>query len=299
MHSVLPMLLSLGFIIPAGCAVKSARAPRSYAQTSSRSYVRSSSTGSYARGASRNRYRRHSSPGAPSADSAPSRGYRPGRFGGSSRRAVRRPKATPRPKVGTTTANATTVAKGARVPRDRMIIYNGTLVLRVFRLSDGMAAAQAAAQELGAYLQTQAGHRLVFRVPVLRFHELMSRMTTVGEVANRTISAQDITQSFFDMQHRLKAAEAVLIRLKALLAKARNIQESILIEREMTRLLTQIERYKGQMRYMRHHTSLSTLTIDFQVKPRFIKRPPRPPKTTWNTPFGWVKGVGLWRMMNR
>lgn len=185
------------------------------------------------------------------------------------------------------------VAKGARVPLARMVIYKGTLVLRIFKLRDAMDLAQKLALETGAYVQNRHNSQLTIRVPVNRFHELMARLAAVGEVAGKSIAAQDVTRQFFDITHRLKAAHAVLKRLKSLLLKARNVQESLLIEREMSRLLTRIEQYKGLLRYLRHHASLSTIVLYFRVKPRYS----RPIRSGWRSPFGWVKGLGLWRMM--
>jgi hypothetical protein len=174
-----------------------------------------------------------------------------------------------------------------------MIIYRGTLVLRVFKAADAVAAAQKLALETGAYIQSRNNRQLVIRVPVGRFHELMARLSAVGEVAGKSIAARDVTQRYYDVTFRLKAAVAVLARLKALLAKARNVKESLAIEREMSRLLVRIERFKGMLRYLQHHASLSTIVVYFRIKPRYT----RPIRSSWRSPFPWVKGLGLWRMM--
>jgi hypothetical protein len=194
--------------------------------------------------------------------------------------------------AGTTPAVAK-VARGTKIPQTRLVIYRGTLVLRVFKLRDAVDLAQKLALETGAYIQTQNNTQLVIRVGVQRFHELMARLAAVGEVASKSIAAQDVTRQYFDITHRLKAANAVLTRLKSLLLKARNVNESLKIEREMGRLLTRIERHKGLLRYLRHHASLSTIVLHFRVKPRYTRRI----RTHWRSPFGWVKGLGLWRMM--
>jgi hypothetical protein len=188
---------------------------------------------------------------------------------------------------------AAAVADGDKVGQSRLVLYAGTLVLRIFKLADAADLAQKLALETGAYIQSRHTTQMVIRVPVHRFHELMARLAAVGEVAGKSIAAQDVTQQYFDITHRLKAAHAVLTRLKALLLKAHNVTESLQIEREMSRLLTRIERFKGLLRYLQHHASLSTITVYFRVKPRYS----RPIRTHWRSPFGWVKGLGLWRMM--
>lgn len=191
------------------------------------------------------------------------------------------------------TATTPAVAKGARVPVTRLVIYQGTLVLRVFKLRDAADLAQKLSLETGAYIQSRHNSQMVIRVPVNRFHELMARLSAIGEVAGKSIAARDVTRQYFDVTHRLKADFAVLTRLKSLLLKVRNVKESLLIEREMSRLLTRIERYKGLLRYLKHHASLSTINLYFRVKPRYSRRI----RSGWRSPFGWVKGLGIWRMM--
>ena len=316
MHRTLPLLLATA-LVGSGCAM-AARPPRSsrsyrggYADRSESVQAHVTvptltSTGSSSRYRSRHRPRYHrvarrmreASPASmPSASRPPAPGP-----GGHARklRALPRPRGRAQP-IKAQPANATApasgpsqaTARGAQVPQTRLVIYHGTLVLRVFKLADAEDLAQKLALETGAYIQTRYNTRMVIRVPVGRFHELMARLAAVGEVAGKSIAAQDVTQQYFDVTHRLKAAHAVLARLKSLLLKARNVNESLEIEREMSRLLTRIERFKGLLRYLRHHASLSTITVYFRVKPRHS----RPIQTNWRSPFGWVKGLGLWRMM--
>ncbi|MDY0001473.1 MAG: DUF4349 domain-containing protein, partial [Polyangia bacterium] len=122
----------------------------------------------------------------------------------------------------------------------------------------------------------------------------LKALESIGEVASKRIHADDVTQQYYDIEVRLKAAETILARLKALLAQAKTVEESLAIEKEMGRLLETIERFKGTLRYLRHHASMSTLTIVFRVKPLYSQ----PIQSQWRSPFLWVKGLGLWRMMS-
>jgi Domain of unknown function (DUF4349) len=282
MNRVLILLLALG-LLGSGCAV------------SSKSSGRPSYPGG-GRTASESDHATISTSGGAPAPASVSRSYRR-----SSRtryrrghRTVAKAKAVSGHKspAGATPA-VTKVARGTQIPRARMVIYRGTLVLRIFKRRDAVDLAQKLALETGAYIQTQNNSQLVIRVGVQRFHELMAKLSAVGEVASKSIAAQDVTRQFFDITHRLKAAHVVLARLQSLLLKAKNVNESLQIEREMGRLLTRIERHKGMLRYLKHHASLSTIVVHFRVKPRYTRRI----RSSWRSPFGWVKGLGLWRMM--
>lgn len=312
MNRVLPLLLGLG-LVGSGCAMTGKSYPRNYR----RSYSPSKSTAESVRAVvnvpqistastgSSSRYRpsrapRRIRPMPPSpSSSVQRRSRRSSRDASSNRRSSSRHRIRKAAKVkavsGRRNPTATTpaVAKGARVPVTRLVIYQGTMVLRVFKLRDAADLAQKLALETGAYIQSRHTNRMVIRVPVNRFHQLMARLSAIGEVAGKSIAARDVTRQYFDVTHRLKADYAVLTRLKSLLLKVRNVKESLLIEREMSRLLTRIERYKGLLRYLQHHASLSTINLHFRVKPRYSRRI----RSGWRSPFGWVKGLGIWRMM--
>jgi len=316
MNRVLPTLIGLGVglaLVAGGCASAGKSYRRSYAPRGGHSTSESvratislptisiaSTGGSSQYEPSRGRrgvQKSLPSPPSPSL-SVRRRSYRSPRRGSSSdsrSRRVIRPITKAREVSGNRNPAATTpaVAQGARVPMARLVLYQGTMVLRVFKLEDAADLAQKLALETGAYIQSRHTTQMVIRVPVNRFHELMARLSAVGEVAGKSIAAKDVTRQYFDVTHRLKADHAVLMRLKSLLLRVRNVQESLLIEREMGRLLTRIEQYKGLLRYLQHHASLSTINLYFRVKPRYSRRI----RTGWRSPFGWVKGLGIWRMM--
>lgn len=201
--------------------------------------------------------------------------------------------ATPAAATGSAVQGPAPVARGARLPATRMIIYNARLQIRVFQLREAMDLAQKLAYATGGYLQARHNHQLVIRVPVLRFHELVQRLEAIGEVSAKSLRSQDVTQRYLDLQVRLRAAEAVLGRLKALLQKAKNVEESLKIEKEMARIIEKIERFKGQLKFLRHHAALSTVTVYFQIR----RRNSPPVQSSWKNPFHWVKGLGLWRVM--
>ncbi|MDY0003862.1 MAG: DUF4349 domain-containing protein, partial [Polyangia bacterium] len=99
------------------------------------------------------------------------------------------------------------VASDEKLPQTRLIIYRGTLILQVIQLNDSMEAAQKLALDMGAYLQARANNQLTFRVPVEKFQLLLKALESIGEVASKSIHADDVTQQNYDIEVRLKAAE--------------------------------------------------------------------------------------------
>lgn len=199
----------------------------------------------------------------------------------------------PAPRAGAARQVAGPRPTPARGQPGRLIVYRANLQVMVLGLKDAMEEAQKLALAVGGYLQNRANRVLVLRVPVERFHDLLRRLEKLGEVTSKSVNAEDVTRQYSDLRVRLRAAEAVLERLKALLVRAKNVKESLAIEREMARLLEKIERIKGTLRFLQHHASLSTIRIYFRQRPAYS----RPVRSQWRNPFRWVRSLGLYSVM--
>jgi hypothetical protein len=175
-----------------------------------------------------------------------------------------------------------------------MIIYTADLVVLVFKPTDAVDSALAVARSVGAYLQSSTNTQATFRVPVTRFKTFVDKLCALGEVSTKNIRSEDVSQQFFDLQIRLRAAESVVTRLQALLEKARNVEESVRIEQELARLTEKIEQLKGMIRYYEHHATLSTVSVTFAARPSYAA----PIRPNWHSPFGWTRSLGIWRMFN-
>jgi hypothetical protein len=115
----------------------------------------------------------------------------------------------------------------------------------------------------------------------------------MGDVVARNVTAEDVTEEFFDLDVRLKSSRAVRDRLEQLLQKATKVEDSVLIERELTRVVGEIERIEGRMKFLRDRASYSTITVDFRA--RGSERVGNGP---FNLPVPWLSELGLRRLLN-
>lgn len=112
--------------------------------------------------------------------------------------------------------------------------------------------------------QTSSGPRhgtVVIRVPQARFETALADLKGLGRVTRENVSGQDVSQEFVDLQARLrnaKAQEAVLLRL---MDQAQSVSATIRVEQQLANVQFQIERAKGQLRYLGSQTSMSTITV--------------------------------------
>jgi predicted ribosome quality control (RQC) complex YloA/Tae2 family protein len=123
---------------------------------------------------------------------------------------------------------------------------------------------------------------VTMRVPSARFEETLAQLRALdGKVQSETLSGEDVTDQYVDLQSRLKALQATETELLALLAEVRqsegNAQEkaqAILdIYTQLTNVRTQIEQYQGQMNYLSQMAAMATITVDLQPREPEITQP--------------------------
>ncbi|HEX2235780.1 MAG TPA: DUF4349 domain-containing protein [Actinomycetota bacterium] len=104
---------------------------------------------------------------------------------------------------------------------------------------------------------------LVLRVPAADFEEALDRLKELGDVRAQSVSGEDVTQEFVDLQARLRnweAQEAVLLRL---MERAASVTDTIRVQGELGRVQLEIERLRGRLAYLEDQTSLGTITATF------------------------------------
>ena len=172
-----------------------------------------------------------------------------------------------------------------------MLIYTATLNLAVFQVADASKQVEVMAREVGGFLARRDDTSLVIRVPAAKFEDVIKRIEKLGDVLHRNVVAEDVTEQFMDAEVRLKNARAVRDRLQELLAKATKVDDSLAIEKELTRVGTEIETLEGKLKYLRDRVMFSTITISFQPKQSDTVKP------SVRIPVEWLDQLGLGRLL--
>ena len=202
-------------------------------------------------------------------------------------------------------ATATATATDARPPpadgrdagqvasqRAPILIYTANYRLAVFDVAAGLETTEQAILGLGGFVVRRTTEEIVVRVPAARFQEAVARIEKVGEIVQRNVEAQDVTEEFLDAEIRLRNARALRDRLAQLMAKANNVQDSLMIERELARVAGEIERLEGRLKFLRDRAAFSTLTVSFHNR-----RADAPPPSV-RLPFPWLRSGGLSRLLS-
>ncbi|NCC37597.1 MAG: DUF4349 domain-containing protein, partial [Chloroflexia bacterium] len=118
---------------------------------------------------------------------------------------------------------ATAQEAGAPLPSgERLVIKNGSLALQVEQVSETEAQIRALAERQGGYIvsistsgsDANLSSSITLRVPENRFDETLTAIEGLAlKIFSRSVSGDDVTEEFVDLESRLRTLEATQERL--------------------------------------------------------------------------------------
>jgi len=163
-----------------------------------------------------------------------------------------------------------------QTPSQRLIVKNATVSLEVTSVPEAEAAIRARAEQLGGFVvsvETSGtgdwqSSTITFRVPAQRFEEALSGVEGLAtRVFSRSVSGEDVTEEFVDLESRLRNLEATRDRLLDLLARAEKVEDALSVNQALTDVQGQIEQIKGRMQYLQQSAAMSTITAELRPVP--------------------------------
>ncbi|MSQ33342.1 MAG: DUF4349 domain-containing protein [Dehalococcoidia bacterium] len=231
--------------------------------------------------------------------SAPAEGVREG--AGSSDLASKAPAATaaPRPAAGLagpagpagpagaparplvvtqTEGSATTISLDAA---QRQIIATGDVTIEVPAVQPVVAQVGAITQSLVGFVEQSSYFgdperpqaSMTIRIPQPQFSVALERLEALGKVLARSAGSQDVSEQFIDLEARLQSSLRQEKSLLSLLDKAQSVSDVLTIERELSRVRAEIERFQGQLNFLNRRVELATITIAL-LSPKPVGQPP-------------------------
>jgi PKD repeat protein len=154
-----------------------------------------------------------------------------------------------------------------------MIVNNGNMTLIVHDIPDTLDEINRIAQSYRGYVVSsnnwKSGERIYgyisIRVPAQHFSDAMDTIAQLAvEVSARSTSAQDVTEDYIDLTARLSNLETTRGQLLAIMAEAKEIEDILAIQMQLTSIGEQIEQIKGQMQYLEQTSSTSLITANLE-----------------------------------
>lgn len=209
------------------------------------------------------------------------------------------PVAAPSPGRPAAAAGAKTADDDRDLVEAPMVVYQGELALRVDagQAPEAIDAVVTLAETLGGHLAGRDDGRVVVKIPSRRFREAMSQVDAEFEVERRSVRAEDVTAEFKDLEVRLENLRATRKRLEQLLEKTGSLADTLTVEKELERVASEVDRIQGRLRFLRNHTSFSTLTVAVAERakstPVIVATNPPVPRRDLAIPQPWVDRLGV------
>lgn len=166
----------------------------------------------------------------------------------------------------------------------RMIVRTADVRIVVGDTSKAVSAVTKSVESLGGYVSGSSVWRegellrakLTLRVPAEKLTAVLASIRgTAKRVENETVSSEDVTQEYVDLESQLRNLEATEIELRELLTSVRQntrrAADVLEVHEQLTQIRGQIEQTKGRMRYLSQTSAMSTIALD--ITPDAIAAP--------------------------
>ncbi|WP_010281032.1 DUF4349 domain-containing protein [Bacillus timonensis] len=154
---------------------------------------------------------------------------------------------------------------------NRMVIYNAELNLEVKDFKKAQTTIESLVNQMAGYIvnaqiydseEGQMGGSITVRIPQDKFQTFLEKAEDISvKLHNRTVSGQDVTEEYVDLEARIKSKRAVEDRLLAFMKEAKETKDLLQISADLERVQVEIESLEGRMKYLENQTSLSTVTL--------------------------------------
>jgi len=176
-------------------------------------------------------------------------------------------------------------AGAIKVTEGRKMIFSARYVLMVVSVNAAQEQTEKLTEKFGGYVQHLDSQMMIVRIPVDRANEFLNSISGLGDVMDRSITGQDVTEEMTDTQIRLDNLEVLRKRLQKLAESSGKVEDLLKVERELARVTGEIEQLEGRMKFLKNRVDLVTVTLLFNQ--RAVTAPQQS-----EVPVEWVAMLG-------
>ncbi len=163
-----------------------------------------------------------------------------------------------------------------KVPDNRKIIENIDLSVQTKQFDTLVDTINSKINELDGYTESCSIYgreydssdnrtaNMTIRIPADKSSKFTDFIGKNSVIVHKTISTEDVTLTYVDMESRVGVLEAEKESLEGLLKKAKTMTDIIAIREKLTDVISSIESYKSQLRTYDNLVNYCTITIDIR-----------------------------------
>lgn len=112
---------------------------------------------------------------------------------------------------------------------------------------------------------------LTVRIPSSGAFDFLGQIEASSVVRARHLSSRDVGKEYFDATLRVRSLEQVLSRYQTLLSTATTIDETLKIEEQIARVSSDIEKIKGELRWLKDRVARATVHLEIFAKGDWVE----------------------------
>ncbi|MFH0174096.1 DUF4349 domain-containing protein [Streptomyces cacaoi] len=156
------------------------------------------------------------------------------------------------------------------------IIRTASLTVQVKDVPKALDEARATTENAGGYVGDETTTRdedgaertrVVLRVPVGKYDDVLAALQGSGKLLERTAKAQDVTDQVVDVESRITSQRASVARIRELMDRATKLSDVVTLEGELSSRESDLEALLAQQASLKDRTSLATVTLTLSEKP--------------------------------
>lgn len=136
-----------------------------------------------------------------------------------------------------------------------------------------------------SYNRDKKSVSLTVKVPQPKLESFLAHVAKKGKVLSKSIHSRDVTNELVDINARLKNLTSLRSKFRILLDRAKTVDEILTIEKELSRIQTDIDRIEGHRKSLKNQVELSSVYIEIE-------------QTTIYGPLGYL-GKGLFWVVEK
>lgn len=153
---------------------------------------------------------------------------------------------------------------------ERKVVTNSNFSLLVKNVTDSITKIKAKVDLVSGYVintnisrgETFESATLTLRVPSNAVEDVTSYLRSISvKVVSENVSGNDITDQYVDIEGRLAELQNVKAKLEQIMNEAKTSDEMLRVFNQVNSINSQIESYKGKLKYMDKSSSTSRLTV--------------------------------------
>lgn len=153
---------------------------------------------------------------------------------------------------------------------ERKVISTASISLEVESVEAAIGRARTVVEGMGGFVENlssaieQYGN-MTLRVPQDQFMPAVEAIEDLGVVQNRNLGTEDVSERFIDLEARLKSSLREEQSLLSLLGRTPTVSEILTIERELSRVRADVERFQGQLNFLERRVDLATIHLSLSL----------------------------------